>query len=150
MTIVRADPVYCSKCGRKANPYARTLDPRYPLVSCSDIRSDGGDTGCGVVAGTYDSVEASALVTERTRRRVTGQHAAHLRAKVASPLCDECPAAPPARPAQAHPLEEFDTKYRLASHLELGHGDGSLRPRLTVRNHAELASYHKRLHDSLT
>lgn len=149
MTVPVVAIAYCSKCGRKSRIDRATLDVRHPMVNCVGVESDGDDTGDGLVVGTFDADEASGLVTARARKRETGRHAKHEKAGRPSPLCDKCPPVMPARPTRPHPLEEFDTKYRLASHLELTHGDGSLRPRLPIRSLGELDSYHRRLHEAL-
>lgn len=138
--------LFCTGCGRPAVKYADTLDPDYPLVSCSHFTSEGEDKGCGVKPGSADWHAVQGIVSARRVKKVTANHHWHVSRKRPNPLCEQCRVDPPLAEVVPHPFEEFSTKWRTASHLELVHHNRAMLSRLPYRTAGELEKHHRGLH----
>lgn len=151
-TEAPVDLAYCSKCGKACPVQGASLDPRYPIVYCSrpSDSGDGRDYGHKRVPGIRDKAEAERLQEAAHRARLAMAHPAHIdagRAREGCPICETDPPKPKAKP---HGWDRIQNRYRLASHLDLMHGDRTLQVNLNTRPWEDFAARHAELHGDPT
>jgi hypothetical protein len=141
---------WCSACGRPATIVSTTIDPRYPLVRCHRVDADGTERGHGSVPGLVDPDAAELVRRQRSVKAATNAHAFHEAKGRANPICLRCQEKAPATKPRPHPYESIRNRYRLVSHLDLGHGDRTMLPMLHTRPYEDIARHHAGLHGDPT
>lgn len=149
-TEAAAQVAYCSKCGQECIVQGQSLDPRYPFVFCSRLGDDGIEYGHRRVAGLLDKAEAERRQANLHRDRLAKAHPAHVAAGRRREDCPLCEADPPKPKAQPHGWERIQNRYRLASHLDLAHGDRAMLTNLQTRPYEDFAARHAELHGDPT